>query len=487
MNTYNLNLSSTTTNLSATYNTIELFDTTRLYLDLSNVDTRIFPNYVGIRWGDDTSLEEPQITLFRDYRSESIFPEIRKHASPPFFDVLYDHIFTPSSTALKKSMTMRVNIGYINGHTTYFTIPINVRTGSYYEDIEDLDLISVSLLDTPDNKSKFTYLTKKDNHILQNHSDNEIVYNSIGPDPLSSYKDTGNNGVNTTWRMISSTSNPDGSQAGFNFISGVTEEYATWETDWWGYATRDILNFSGVSYFGTGFRNQNNITLVTPKHGILVNHFSDDPAVDDIAYYYNHTTGKSVSAVVEATTQVTGSHPNMADLRVVRFDRDLTTALTSTGAAGNIKPYYLPQFDNEVPDFTFPAVYQAGNYAFDSDRHAGLGVVGGPTGHNIISIEDDPGGWAILTHIESKDLGEISTIFSSSFFGLSGLANGDSGSPIFILYDNEILLASIFQAGAVGQGSGPNLGNSYVNANITSAINTVGNSEGYTLSTVRLS
>ena len=145
MNTHTIYLTSTNTANDQVLDEIELFDLTKLTLDLSQVYSGVFPNYLAINWGDNSDIEEPDITIYRNYKTDSIYPEVRDGASPVFFNKPYTHIFYPSETALKKVMTMRVNVGYITGNTTKFTIPLNVRTEGYFENINDLDLLNVSL------------------------------------------------------------------------------------------------------------------------------------------------------------------------------------------------------------------------------------------------------------------------------------------------------------------------------------------------------
>jgi len=169
MNTYTLSISTNRSQIDSKLilDPIELFDTTSFTLDILNVYSDIFPNYVGIDWGDNTAVLEPDIKIYRDYRTESIYPEIERGACPVFLSDTYTHNYFPSKYALKKSLILKLNIGYITGQTTQLSAPINVRTNSYYESVDDLDLIGLDLLDTTNNSSRFIFLTKKDNYIVQ--------------------------------------------------------------------------------------------------------------------------------------------------------------------------------------------------------------------------------------------------------------------------------------------------------------------------------
>jgi hypothetical protein len=69
----------------------------------------------------------------------------------------------------------------------------------------------------------------------------------------------------------------------FKFIESIGGDTAKWTTTFWGYANRSVYDFSGTSYGLSGGDNENNITLISPRHGISVDHFSDDPKADDVA------------------------------------------------------------------------------------------------------------------------------------------------------------------------------------------------------------
>jgi len=272
--------------------------------------------------------------------------------------------------------------------------------------------------------------------------------------------------IQTTWQTISAEPNPDGQEDKFRFLNSPTTVSGVWNTEWWGYNSRNLYNFSGVSYKGSGNPNENNITLITPKHGVCNSHYGG-VGPGDIIYYYDHTTGTAVSAIV-ADREVTG----VDDITVVKFDRDLT-------AEGDIKVYKLPLYTDIIPTDTFCTIYQGGNGPFgtgSSDRHAGLGT------HS--AINDVIGTPLFDTELGKTDLWSVSSIFENTYFSLSSLDVGDSSSPTFIILEDDILLASSFW---FGWGGGPNYGLSAIQAVLSSGIETLGNSEGYTLSTVKLS
>ena len=169
MNTFNLSISSTKEDMNTeqTLNQIDLFDFTEVTLDISNIYTEIFPAYVTINWGDGSDVFNPDIRIYRDYRTESIFPEIQKGATPVTFSTNYKHKYYPSSYALKKSMIFKMNIGYVTGETLRVNVPIIINSQSYYENVDDLDILGVDLLNDESNSSRITLLSKKNNYIVQ--------------------------------------------------------------------------------------------------------------------------------------------------------------------------------------------------------------------------------------------------------------------------------------------------------------------------------
>jgi len=169
MNTFTLSVSSTKEDMNTeqTLNQIDLFDFTEVTLDISNIYTETFPAYVTINWGDGSDVFNPDIKIFRDYRKESIFPELEKGATPVTFSTNYKHKYYPSSYALKKAIIFKMNIGYITGETLRVNVPMVINSQSYYENVDDLDIMGVDLLNDDNNSSRITLLSKKNNYIVQ--------------------------------------------------------------------------------------------------------------------------------------------------------------------------------------------------------------------------------------------------------------------------------------------------------------------------------
>ena len=80
MNTYTLDIGTDKDQIDQeiVLDTIHLYNVTEVTLDISDIYSEIFPNYVSIDWGDKSELLEPDLTIYRDYKTQSIYPEIQK-------------------------------------------------------------------------------------------------------------------------------------------------------------------------------------------------------------------------------------------------------------------------------------------------------------------------------------------------------------------------------------------------------------------------
>ena len=246
-------------------------------------------------------------------------------------------------------------------------------------------------------------------------------------------------------------------------------------TSWWGYSLRDTLNFSGTT------RASNNITLITPQHGVYNTHFGGNP-VGFIATFNDHTTNAAITGKIESKINLN------SDCTLVKFE-------DSIAGKGDITVCKLPLFLSAIPAYSFPMVTQGGSAPFGNynDQYAGLCTnnsipmqsLGSSPG--ITRPESDFITTNIYVDVEVRyqDFQLVDPIFADIKFGLpqAGLAVGDSGSPAFIIYGNDILLYTTYLGAG---GAGCPYGLSGFQERLKYGIETLG-SEGYTISTVRLS
>ena len=240
-------------------------------------------------------------------------------------------------------------------------------------------------------------------------------------------------------------------------------------TTWWGYPIRDTLNFSGVAPVS------NNITLITPQHGVYNTHFGGYP-IGSIASFSDHTTNATITGEIESKINLN------SDCTLVKFTDNVANK-------GDIKVYKLPLFLSAVPAYSFPMVTQGGSAPFGlyNDQYSGLCTNNSIPMSTVIRPESDFISNNILSDAEIKyqDFQLVDPIFANSKFGLPqvALAEGDSSSPAFIIYGDELLLYTTYW---FGDGQGPGYGLSGFQERLKYGIETLG-SEGHTISTVILS
>ena len=99
MNTYTFNISTNGPNAVTIYPTVDLFDVTQVTLNLVDIYTDTFPNYLAIDWGDNTPVLQPDVSVFRNYKKDSIYPEIDKGVAPKYITDIYQHIYTYLNSA----------------------------------------------------------------------------------------------------------------------------------------------------------------------------------------------------------------------------------------------------------------------------------------------------------------------------------------------------------------------------------------------------
>ena len=68
---------------------------------------------------------------------------------------------------MKKSLNFKMNIGYVTGETLRFNVPIIVNSQSYYENVEDIDIVGVDMLNDATSTSRVTFLTKNNSYLVQ--------------------------------------------------------------------------------------------------------------------------------------------------------------------------------------------------------------------------------------------------------------------------------------------------------------------------------
>lgn len=337
-----------------------------------------------------------------------------------------------------------------------------------------------------------------------------------------------------------------------------------WNEEWWGYKSRDLFNFSGVSMKNGGFSDTNNITMITPRHGVFAKHFSDKPKAGDTATFSDHDTGEEKTFTIESAVtdpSIIGHHPYFTtdnDIGIVKFTEDVN-------ANANIKIYNLPLFTGyhgistgEMPiiatggsgfgtlyrdiyagigvngsfivkeglgqnsgggggdpqaGYYFPAIadyFSLYNYRyspenadsyrfkkfkyFNSYNDYSLSPLFRFTGPDFETAQQDrlvtfqsPYPEYNTARYDSSLSANIQTRLRLSFPLANPFNTGDSGSPIFIIYDNDILFATAITSIAVENtgAKGPHYGLSAVQIAVQKGIDYLGN-EGYSINPIHI-
>lgn len=165
MNTYNLELQSTTTSETQVLPTLQLTDFTKLSLDLSGINETILPAFLKIDWGDGNS----QIFDNDLLRFGNNTVNILKFS--PLLTDTYSKTYYPSSTSLYKSLTAQVLVNYINNDTVWIIIPIEIRTNDYFESIYDLNLINTNILPQESNTKEHQFITGSGGFLIELRQD----------------------------------------------------------------------------------------------------------------------------------------------------------------------------------------------------------------------------------------------------------------------------------------------------------------------------
>lgn len=167
MNAYNISLSSSTTNTVTYLNTVYLTDVTNLTIDLLGVYDKILTSRILIDWGDGSPIETYDRSFFKDYKTDSILPEVLYGKESVLLSNTYSHIVYSSDSTLQLLLTAQLTVVYTDNNQARFVIPISISSGSFYDTIYDISLIGTNLLPLSTNPVNFVFATEKDGYIIE--------------------------------------------------------------------------------------------------------------------------------------------------------------------------------------------------------------------------------------------------------------------------------------------------------------------------------
>lgn len=163
MSSYSLSLSTNSMSTVRLEDEIELFDRSNLTLKLSAITEEKYPLYLKIDWGDG-ELESYDNKIFKNYRVDSIIPEIL-YGKQSYILQDYTHTYNPPQTSLYKMLTAQVLIEYPNYQKTWIKIPIKIRSGGFFDTIENLRLVNTEM--KLGSGKKYHLATDKDGFLIE--------------------------------------------------------------------------------------------------------------------------------------------------------------------------------------------------------------------------------------------------------------------------------------------------------------------------------
>lgn len=166
MNNYYLNLSSNNSSTISKLSEIELNDLTTLNISLSGLVETPYPLYLAIDWGDGTS-EKYENTIFKNYRTSNIIPEILYGKFSSIFQNIYQHTYKPSTTTLYKKLTAQCYVEYSDSTYTWFLLPIEIRSYGYFEAVGDMRLYNTNILPLTSNGKQHQFITDKGGFLVE--------------------------------------------------------------------------------------------------------------------------------------------------------------------------------------------------------------------------------------------------------------------------------------------------------------------------------
>jgi hypothetical protein len=168
MNTYNLFLSSNTTGITETMSNIDIFDQTLFTIDITGVSEIVPLKNISINWGDGVESVFSN-RLFKNYRTESIFPELTAGKFSSIFNEEINHKYNLSNS-IYTLLTCQVLIEFVNNKHNLYIIPITFKTYEFFDAIGELFLVNTNLLPLPGNNVKMTFMTSINNQIIESTS-----------------------------------------------------------------------------------------------------------------------------------------------------------------------------------------------------------------------------------------------------------------------------------------------------------------------------
>jgi hypothetical protein len=170
MKTQTLNFATSASTVSATFPEIMLYDLTTVTFDFTEISEAQIPTLLKINWGDGSDVQVVNNSFIKNYRIESIFPEVLYNKFSSMLGYKYTHIYYPSTIARFKSLSAQIVIEYFNGTKSSLIQPFKILSEDYFESIEDLKHLDTSILPVSGNNKRFIFSTLKDGFLIESES-----------------------------------------------------------------------------------------------------------------------------------------------------------------------------------------------------------------------------------------------------------------------------------------------------------------------------
>ena len=169
MNIQTIGFASSATALSSTLDEVKLYDLTSVTFILSGISESQVPLYLRVNWGDG-NIETYENSFSKNYRVDSIIPEILYNKISSVLSNEISHIYYPSTSARYKLLSAEVNIEYINGDICSLIQPLKIITADYFESIGDMKHISTNILQLSGNNKQFMFSVEKGGFLIESES-----------------------------------------------------------------------------------------------------------------------------------------------------------------------------------------------------------------------------------------------------------------------------------------------------------------------------
>lgn len=170
MKTENISFETNTSAVSTVLPEIMLYDMTTVALTLSGISENQIPTLVKINWGDESVVEVANNSFIKNYREDSIFPEVMYNKFSTILGRKYTHIYYPSTIARFKSLSAQIVIEYFNGDRASIIQPLKILSEDFYESIQDLKHINTNILPVSGNNKQFIFSTLKDGFLVESET-----------------------------------------------------------------------------------------------------------------------------------------------------------------------------------------------------------------------------------------------------------------------------------------------------------------------------